>query len=64
MENEMKMLMFKGIGSEDLEQFWFVANAVWTTKKVTNDNIKKAKLVTALQDRAITWYIMYCANNA
>ena len=28
-----------------------------------NDNIKKAQLVTVLQDHALTWYIKYSTNN-
>jgi len=54
MVNAMKMLIFKGIGSEDAEHFWFVVNDVWTTQKIIDDNIKKAQLVTALQDCVLT----------
>lgn len=28
-----------------------------------DDNIKKAQLVTTLQDRELTWYIKYCTDN-
>lgn len=38
-------------------------NIVWTTQQITNDNIKKVRLVTALQDHALTWYIKSCADN-
>lgn len=59
----MKLLIFKGIGNEDTEQFWFFANAVWIRQQITDDNIKKAQLVTALQDHTLTWYIKYCSDN-
>jgi len=59
MENVMKMPIFKGTGTKDPEQFWFVAGAVWIAQRIMNDSIKKAQLVTALQDRALTWYIKY-----
>jgi len=48
MESAIKFLVFKGVGNEDLDQFWFVIRAVWETQGVTNDNIKKVMLVTAL----------------
>lgn len=32
---------------------------MWTTKQITNDNIKKAQLVMVLQDRTLTWYIKF-----
>ena len=45
---------FEGLGNEDLDQFWFVTKVVWTAQNITNDNMKKAQLVTALQDRVLT----------
>ena len=59
----MKLPIFKGIQSEYTEQLWFVANVVWISQQITNDNINKAQLVTALQDCALTWYIKYCSDN-
>ena len=53
------MPVFKGVGSEDPDQFWFALIAVWEAHRVTDDNIKKATLVSALQDRALTWYIKH-----
>jgi len=59
----MKLLVFKGLRSEDPNQFWFVAKALWTTQQIMDDNIKKAQLVISLQDHALTWYIKYCTDN-
>jgi len=59
----MKLPISKGIWSEDTDQFWFVMNVVWMVQQITDDNIKKAWLVTALQDHSLTWYIKYCSNN-
>ena len=36
-----------------------MVRAVWEAQGVTYDNIKKATLVSALQDRALTWYIKH-----
>lgn len=63
MSNAMKLMIFKGIGSEDTNQFWFVVNAMWMEKQITNDNIKKAQLVTTLHDCALMWYIKYCSDH-
>ena len=63
MENSVKLPLFKGLGNEDPDQFWFVVKAVWEAQGVTNDHIKKATLVSALQDHALTWYIKYSNDN-
>ena len=59
----MKFPVFKGLGNEDLDHFWFVIRAIWEEQGVTDDNIKKATLVSALQDRALTWYIKHSNDN-
>jgi len=60
----LKLVVFKGLGNEDLDQFWFVVRAVWEAQGVIDDNIKKATLVSALQDHALTWYINHSNNNS
>jgi len=52
-------LVFKGVGNEDPDQFWFVVKDVWEVQGVVDDNIKKAMLVSALEDRTSTWYIKH-----
>ena len=36
-----------------------MVRVVWEAQGVTNDNIKKATLVSTLQDHALTWYIKH-----
>ena len=36
-----------------------MVRAVWEAKGVVDDNIKKATLVSTLQDRALTWYVKH-----
>jgi len=48
MASTIKLLVFKGLGNEDPDQFWFVVRAVWEVQGVTNENIKKETLVSAL----------------
>lgn len=55
--------MFKGVGNEELDQFWFVVKAVWEAQGVTNNNIKKTTLVSMLQDRSLTWYIKHSSDH-
>jgi len=59
MVSAIKLLVFRGVGNEDPNQFWFVVRAVWEAQGVMDDNIKKATLVSTLQDHALTWYIKH-----
>jgi len=63
MASAIKLPVFKGVGNEDPDQFWFVIKVVWEAQGVTNDNIKKAMLVSALLDCALTWYIKLSNEN-
>jgi len=59
----IQLPVFKGAGSEDPEQFWFVVTIVWEVHGVTDNNIKKDTLVSTLQDQALTWYIKYSSDH-
>jgi len=63
MENAIKLPMFKGVGSEDPEQFWSIVSVVWEAHEVTDNNIKKATLVSALKNCALIWYIKHSSNH-
>ena len=61
MGDDMKLPTFKGTGVEELEggRRGFLCEAVWTIKGIQDDNIKLVQLVTALRERALTWYMKY-----
>ena len=59
MNDEIKLHVFKGTGSEDPEQFWFLCEAVWTTKNIMDQDTKRAQLVTSFRDRALTWFMKF-----
>ena len=63
MASAIKLPVFKGVGNEGLDQFWFVIKVVWEAQGSMKDNIKKSMLVSALQDRALTWYIKHSNDN-
>lgn len=63
MVSAIKLSVFKGVGNEDPDQFWFVIRVVWEAKGVTNDNINKKMLVNTLQDHALTSYIKHSNDN-
>ena len=63
MANSVKLPLFKGLGNEDSGQFWFIVKDVWEAQGITDDHMKKETLATALQDRALTWYIKYSNDN-
>ena len=53
MNDDIKLPVFKGTGSEDLEQFWFLCEAVWTAKNIMDQEIRRV-LVTSFRGRALT----------
>jgi len=59
MASVIKVSILKGVGNKDLNQFWFVVRAVWEVQGVMDVNIKKAALVSVLQDHVLTWYIKH-----
>ena len=60
----MKLLYFKGVGDEDMDQFWFVAGSVWNTHNVASDVVKRTQLSLAFKGRALDWYMGYIGQNA
>jgi hypothetical protein len=41
MEDAMGLPIFRGYGSEDLDQHWFLCEAVWNIKNFTDKAIKR-----------------------
>lgn len=63
MGDDIKMPIFRGLGSEDPDQFWFVANALWKERHITKEDVNKAQLIMMLRERALTWYMNYSMTN-
>ncbi len=42
MADEMRLPIFRGYGSEDLDHNWFLCEYAWNIKQVTDDNVKRA----------------------
>ena len=61
MAHSPKMPVFKGL--DDPEQFWFVVEMIWRSQNITDENMKKVKLITTLKDRALSWYMKYSSTN-
>ena len=57
--DDIKPPVFRGTGSEDPEQFWFLCEAVWTTKNIMDQDIRRAQLVTSFRDRDLTWFMKF-----
>jgi hypothetical protein len=57
--DEMRLPTFRGDGSEDLDQHWFLCEFVWIINNVTDEDIKQAQFSTTLQDRAPSWYMKF-----
>jgi hypothetical protein len=59
MEDEMRLPIFRGDGSEDLDQHWFLCKAVWSIKQVTDETVKRDQFSTTLRDHALSWNINF-----
>jgi hypothetical protein len=59
MADEMRLPTFRGDGSEDPDQHWFLCEAVWSIKNITDKIVKQAQLSTTLRDRALSWYMKF-----
>jgi hypothetical protein len=57
MEDEMRISIFRGDGSEDPNQHWFLCVAVWNIKNVTDEAVKIIQFSTTLRDCALSWYM-------
>ena len=59
----LRLPTFKGVGDEDMDRFWFVADSVWTAQNVATDMMKRAQLPLAFEDRVVDWYMRHIAQN-
>jgi hypothetical protein len=59
MADEMRLPTFRGDGSEDLEQHWFLCEVVWSIKNITDEDVKQAQFSTTLRDHALSWYMIF-----
>lgn len=59
MASMIKLPVFRGVGNEYLDHFWFVVRPLWEAQGFMDENIEKATLVSALQGHALTWYIKH-----
>jgi hypothetical protein len=57
MVDEMRLPIFRGDGSEDPDNHWFLCEVVWNIKSITDEAIKRTQLNTTLRDCALRWYM-------
>ena len=57
--DDIKLPVLKGTGSEDPGQFWFLCEAFWTAKNIMDQNTRRAQLVTSFRDRYLTWFMKF-----
>ena len=50
---DIQLPTFNGDGIEDLEQHWFLCEAIWMVRLVHNANIKKGQMITTLRGRSL-----------
>jgi hypothetical protein len=57
MADEMRLPIFKGDGSEDLDQHRFLCEAIWNIKNVIDEAVKITQFSTTLRDHALSWHM-------
>jgi hypothetical protein len=57
--DEMRLPTFRGYVYEDPDQQWFLCEAVWSIKNVTDEFVKRDQFSTTLRDRALSWYMKF-----
>ena len=45
-------------------QIWFLCEAVWNAKKITDPNVRAAQLITSFRDRALTWFMKFSSTQS
>jgi hypothetical protein len=59
MEDEMRLPTFRGDGSEDPDQHWFLCEALWIINNVIDEDVRRAQFSTTLRDHALRWYMKF-----
>jgi hypothetical protein len=59
MADETRLPIFKGDGSEDSGEHWFLCKAVWSIKQVIDEAVKRAQFSNTLRDCALRWYMKF-----
>jgi hypothetical protein len=57
MVDEMRLPIFRGDGSKDIDQHWFLCDVVWNIKNVIDEAVKRTQFSTTLRDRTLRWYM-------
>ena len=64
MVEEMRLPIFRGDGSEDPDQHWFLCEVVWNIKNFTEEAVKRTQFSTTLRDCALSWYMKFVQGTA
>ena len=59
MADEMRLPIFRGDGSKDPDQHWFLCKVVWSINNVIYEVVKRAQFSTTLRDCALSWYMKF-----
>jgi len=53
-DSTLRLPVFHGTDKDDVEQYWFTCEAIWSVKRITNEASKIAQPETIFRDRALT----------
>ena len=55
----MKLPIFNGNGIDYLEQYWFLCEAIWMSRQIVDDDVKKIQLPTTVRGHALEWFMRF-----
>ena len=56
---DIRLPTFNGNVAEDLQQHWFLCEAIWMVHQVCNAEIKKAQMITTHWGRVLDWFMNF-----
>jgi hypothetical protein len=59
----IRLLEFRGDGSDDLENIFFICEKIWAKKQITYEYTKVAQLEITFRDHTLDWYMGLTTNN-
>ena len=57
--DNIKLPLFQGNETKDLEQYWFLCEAAWMVKQVQDEDIKKGQLAMTFRGWELDWYMKF-----
>jgi hypothetical protein len=58
-DTTLRLPMFHGMGKDDAEKHWFMCEAIWSVKRITDEASKICTTGDHFQRQSLMWYMKY-----